>query len=40
MHLPVVIASALEVSAEQRDELEVMARSSVLPHRQPVHLAA
>ena len=34
--MPLVIASALEVSLEQRDELEVMARSSVLAHRKVV----
>ena len=34
--MPLVIASALEVSLEQREELEVMARSSVLAHRKVV----
>src|SRR3954467_8165778 len=34
--MPLVIAPALEVSAEQRGELEVMAGSSVLPHRQVI----
>jgi transposase len=34
--MPLVIAPALDVSAEQRDELEVMAGSSVLPHRQVI----
>jgi transposase/transposase-like protein len=34
--MPLVIAPALEVSLEQRDELEVMARSSVLAHRKVV----
>jgi len=34
--MPLVIAPALVVSSEQRDGLEVMARSSVLPHRQVV----
>ena len=34
--MPLVIASALEVSLEQRDELEVMARSSVLAYRKVV----
>ena len=34
--MPLVIAPALEVTAEQRDELEAMARSSVLPHRRVV----
>jgi transposase len=34
--MPLVIAPALEVSSEQRDDLEVMARSSVLPHRKVV----
>ena len=34
--MPLMIAPALEVSSEQRDELELMARSSVLPHRRVV----
>jgi transposase len=34
--MPLVIAPALDVSTEQRDELEAMARSSVLPHRQVI----
>ena len=34
--MPLVVAPALDVSAEQRDELEVMAGSSVLPHRQVI----
>ena len=34
--MPLVIAPALVVSSEQRAELELMARSSVLPHRQVV----
>jgi len=34
--MPSVIAPALDVSAEQRDELEAVARSSVLPHRQVI----
>jgi len=34
--MPLMIAPALDVSSEQRDELEVMARSSSLPHRQVV----
>jgi len=34
--MPLVIAPALEVSPEERGELEVMARSSVLPHRQVI----
>src|SRR3954451_19799655 len=34
--MPLVIAPALGVSAEQRVELEVMAGSSVLPHRQVI----
>src|SRR3954471_6202333 len=34
--MPLVIAPALEVSAGQRDGLEAMAGSSVLPHRQVI----
>lgn len=34
--MPVVFAPALKVTALQRDELEVMARSSVLPHRKVI----
>ena len=34
--MPLLIAPALAVSSEQRVELEGMARSSVLPHRQVV----
>jgi len=34
--MPVVIASPLEVSAEERAELETMASSSSLPHRQVI----
>jgi transposase len=34
--MPLVIAPALIVSADQRGELEAMARSSVLPHRQVI----
>ncbi len=34
--MPLVIAPALDVSDDERSELEVMARSSVLPHRQVV----
>ena len=34
--MPLLIAPVLAVSSEQRVELEVMARSSVLPHRQVV----
>jgi transposase len=38
--MPLVIAPALDVSCEQRDELEVMARSSSLPYRQVVQAEA
>src|SRR3954447_2205472 len=34
--MPLVVAPALEVSAGQRDGLEAMAGSSVLPHRQVI----
>jgi transposase len=38
--MPVVVASALSVSDEQRTELEVMARSSSLAHRKVVQARA
>jgi transposase len=38
--MPVVVASALELTAEQRSELEVMARSSSLPHRKVIQARA
>jgi hypothetical protein len=38
--VPVVVASPLEMSAEQRRELEVMSRSSSLPHRTVVQARA
>src|ERR671917_1232076 len=38
--MPVKVASALTVSEQQRAELEVMARSSALPHRKVVQARA
>lgn len=38
--MALMVAPALDVSSEQRDELEVMARSSSLPHRQVVQAEA
>lgn len=38
--MPLVIAPALEVTAEDRDALAVMARSSSIPHRQVVQAKA
>jgi transposase len=38
--MPVVVASALEMTVEQRAELVVMARSSSLPHRKVVQARA
>src|SRR5918998_4629674 len=38
--MPVKVASALAVSEQQRAELEVMARSSALPHRKVVQARA
>jgi transposase len=38
--MPVMVAGRLEVTGGQRAELEVMARSSALPHRQVVQARA
>jgi transposase len=38
--MPIVVAAPLEVTAQQRSELEAMARSSVLPHRVVVQARA
>ncbi len=38
--MPVVVAAGLKVTDGERDALETMARSSVLPHRQVVHAKA
>jgi len=38
--MPIIVAESLLMSAEQRDALEVMARSTSLPHRQVVQAQA